>query len=322
MAYEAILINQNRPKYNTQFKDEKQFEVDIPEFRWREFEWEYEGQLAWMKMKKKGVINANDAILSHIDRKCVQDLGTGIKDIDSRMILSNQSFTLVAGISRTKKTDYLLSIARYNAAHGKRVLFINLKNGVDDLTARLLSISSHVPLKNILLNQMTAENWESVIQSLSSNKDNEILFYNPNDDYLELSKILDEIKAASADLIIIDDLQMIESERNYFIKDRMDYVLKSIKIIGIQLLTPIIGAYCLPSKKPEARPDHRPLLSDMEYNSLLTYPDNIQLLYCDEMYNRESEHMNVEEIIVAKNILGDLFRVDVAVAGNAFANIE
>lgn len=60
----------------------------------------------------------------------------------------------------------------------------------------------------------------------------------------------------------------------------------------------------------------------MEYNSLLTYPDNIQLLYCDEMYNRESEHMNVEEIIVAKNILGDLFRVDVAVAGNAFANIE
>lgn len=32
--------------------------------------------------------------------------------------------------------------------------------------------------------------------------------------------------------------------------------------------------------------------------------------------------MNVEEIIVAKNILGDLFRVDVAVAGNAFANIE
>lgn len=89
MAYQAILINQNRPKYNTQFKDEGQFEVDIPEFRWREFEWEYEGQLVWMKMKKKGVINANDAILSHIDRKCVQDLGTGIKDIDSRMILSN-----------------------------------------------------------------------------------------------------------------------------------------------------------------------------------------------------------------------------------------
>lgn len=215
-----------------------------------------------------------------------------------------------------------MSIARYNAAHGKRVLFINLKNGVDDLATRLLSISSHVPLENILLNQMTAENWESVIQSLSSNKDNEILFYNSNDDYLELSKILDEIKVASADLIIIDDLQMIESERNYFIKDRMDYVLKSIKIIGIQLLTPIIGAYCLPSKKPESRLDHRPLLSDMEYNSLLTYPDNIQLLYCDEMYNRESEHMNVEEIIVAKNILGDLFRVDVAVAGNAFANIE
>lgn len=60
----------------------------------------------------------------------------------------------------------------------------------------------------------------------------------------------------------------------------------------------------------------------MKYNSLLTYSDNIQLLYCDEMHNRKSEHINVEEIIVAKNILGDLFIAGVAVADNAFANIE
>lgn len=116
---------------------------------------------------------------------------------------------------------------------------------------------------------------------------------------------MDEIKSANADLIIIDDLQMIEDERNHYIKDRMDYVLKSIKAIGVQIATPVIGAYCIPSKKPESRPDHRPQLSDMEYNSLITYPDNIQLLYCDEMYNSDSEHENIEEIIVAKNILVD-----------------
>lgn len=71
MAYEAVLINQCRPKYNTQFKDDGEFEIDIPEFIWKEFEWEYEGQLAWLKMKKKGVINANDAILNHIYREGV-----------------------------------------------------------------------------------------------------------------------------------------------------------------------------------------------------------------------------------------------------------
>ena len=199
MAYEAILINQNRPKYNTQFKDNGQFEVDIPEFTWKEFEWEYEGQLTWLKMKKKGVINANDVILNHIGREGIQGVLTGIRDIDSRMILSNQSFALVAGASGTKKTDYLLGIARHNAAHGKKVLFVNLKNSAEDLAVRLLSIGRRVPLGNILLNQMTEKEWERVTQSLSAGKDNEILFYNSNNDYLQLSKILNEIRNAGAD---------------------------------------------------------------------------------------------------------------------------
>lgn len=241
VAYEAILINQSRSKYNTQFKDEGQFDIQIPKFCWSEFEWEYEGQLTWLKKKKKGVINANDVILNNMSKKGVQGSLTGIKNLDSRMILSNQSFTLVAGISGTKKTDYLLNIARYNAICGKRVLFINLKNSVEDLAIRLLSIGSQVPMKNILLNQMTEQDWESVTQSLASDKDNEIFFYNVKTDYLKLSKILDEMMTTSADLAIIDDLQMIEDERNYFTKDKMDYVLKSIKSIGVQLEIPING---------------------------------------------------------------------------------
>lgn len=187
----------------------------------------------------------------------------------------------IAGIARTQ---------------GKRVLFRKLKNSVEDLAIRLLSIGSRVPVRNILLNQMTEEDWEKVTQSFSTSKDNEILFYNSDNDYLQLNKILDEIKTASADLIIIDDLQMVEDERNHYIKDRMDCVLKSIKAIGIQMATPVIGAYCIPSKTLESRPDYRPQLVDMEYNILLTYPDNIQLLYCDEMHNPDSEHKNIEEI--------------------------
>lgn len=144
--------------------------------------------LAWLKMKKKGVINANDAILNHIYREGVQGALTGIRDVDARMILSNQSFTLVAGVSGTKKTDYLLGIARYNVAQGKRVLFINLKNSAEELAIRLLSIGSQVPVRNILLNQMTEEDWNRITQSLSAGKDNEILFYNSNNDYLQFIK--------------------------------------------------------------------------------------------------------------------------------------
>jgi hypothetical protein len=71
---------------------------------------------------------------------------------------------LVVGVSGTKKADYLLNIARCNATHGKRVIFINLKNSVDDLTVRLLLINSRVPVREILLKQMTEENWDKVVQ--------------------------------------------------------------------------------------------------------------------------------------------------------------
>ena len=83
VAYEAILINKNRPKYNTQFKDEGSFHVQLPEFEWIEFQWEYEGQLEWLKKKKENSINANDVAVNCLRNIKEQDIKTGIIDVDS-----------------------------------------------------------------------------------------------------------------------------------------------------------------------------------------------------------------------------------------------
>ena len=85
----------------------------------------------------------------------------------------------------------------------------------------------------------------------------------------------------SVDLVIIDDIQMIDDEGIRFAKERMDYVLKNIRTIGGQLSVSIIEESCISGKEIEKRADRRPLLSVLEYNSLLTYPDNILLLYQD-----------------------------------------
>lgn len=237
------------------------------------------------------------------------------------MILLNQSFTLIAGISGTRKTDYLLNIAKNNAKLGNKVLFINLKNSIKNLSMRLLSINTKIPLKDILLNQFTKEDMDIIYENLSTNYYNNISFYNHNENFMELNKILEEMRNSYADLIIIDDLEMIENERNYFAKDKMEYVLKSIKSVGIQLSIPVIGAYSIQNNKPNSRFDHRPVLSDIEYGSLISYPDNIQLLYCDDMYDENSIYKNIEEIIIVKNMIGELFTVNVTVANNIFANL-
>ena len=240
VAYEAILINQIRPKYNTQFKDEGDFNVKVPEFQWNVFEWEYEGQLAWLKKKKMGVINAKDVMINCMSESEQQVALTGILNVDSRMIMSKRSFTLVAGVSGSGKTDYLLNIAKNNAVKGKRVLFINLKNSVEELSVRLMSIKSHVSFQKIVQRRMTEQEWEQVINSVENS--DEILFYNINQNYLELKNIMSEIMTNSVDLVIIDDIQMVEDEGNRFVKERMDYVLKNIKTIAVQLSVPVIGA--------------------------------------------------------------------------------
>lgn len=46
---------------------------------------------------------------------------------------------------------------------------------------------------------------------------------------------------------------------------------------------------------------------DLEFNSLQWYPDNIQLLYRDELYNADTFEHNVVEIITVKNVLNQCY---------------
>lgn len=327
VAYEAILINEIRPKYNTQFKDEGHFDVQLPKFKWREFQWEYEGQLEWLKKKKGNIINANDVMLNCLMNPREHDIRTGIVNVDSSMLIPSQSFTLIAGVSGSGKTAYVLNIVNYNIKKGKRVLFINLKDSVEDLSMRILSIDSKVPINELLLGQMSDKDWDSCLKSIETKKDTSFFFYNTFGNHWNLDKILQTIKESNADLVIVDDLHMIEVEgkeveRSQYVWDKMDYILKSIKILAGQSVIPIIGTYRMASRKVNNRPDRRPMLVDFEYDSLQQYPDNIQLLYRDDLYNQNIESKNMIEIITAKNILNQLYTTKVICLNGIYANIE
>lgn len=322
VAYEAILINEYRPKYNTQFKDEGEFDIQMPDFDWVEFEWEYVGQFEWLKKRKENVVEVNEVAVNYLMQPEVQGITTGIINLDSRVLISQQSFTLIAGESGSGKTTYALNIANRNAKQKKKVLYVNLKDSIEDLSMKILSMDSQIPIKKLLLKQIKEQEYEKCIDSLKNRQDTELLFYNTNDNNWNLEKILLEIRKGNVDLVIIDDLQMIEHERNNYVKDRMEFILKSIKATAVQLFTPIIGTCCISKKIISARLDHRPMIMDFEYDSLLKYSDNIQLLYRDELYNKDTEYKNISEIIVTKNILGELFTTQVCCINGVFANIK
>ena len=105
-------------------------------------------------------------------------------------------------------------------------------------------------------------------------------------------------------LIIIDYLQLISFNKPSVLSrdDETIEILKQLKSLSIELNIPIILTSQL-SRKLEEREDKRPAISDFQESrkGIAEYIDTVLFIYRDDYYNKNSEHKNVVEFIVAKS---------------------
>ena len=95
-------------------------------------------------------------------------------------------------------------------------------------------------------------------------------------------------------------------------------------IFAKEIEVPVIALSQL-SRAVEARPDHRPMLSDLrESGSIEQDADIVMFLYRDDYYNEDSEKKNQAEVIIAKQRAGSTGTVDLAWLGQytKFANLD
>lgn len=311
VAYEAILINQLRPKYNTQFKDDAQFFVQLPTIIWKEFEWEYTGQLEAMKLLKQPVISISDSIRSAYEQISTPSdesfLPLGFPQIDKMIVLTPCSTTMIAAQSGMYKTAYALHIATINASRNRKVLYINLKDSIEHLSYRLISMESCVPLTDIQFANLTEDAWKMIAAACSSLNNISLSFYNRTVNGCKIEDIGRAIKEAMCDFVIIDDLNSIEDFDNSYDTDKTLRSMKYLKGIAIETKCSIISLFCLTSKDISKRMDKRPMLADLGYSSLQSYNDSIQFLYLQN----ENDVYDKVEIIVAKNNIGTTGTVEV-----------
>ena len=320
VAYEAILINRLCPKYNKQFKDNAKFNAELPNIEWKEFKWEYPGQMEMMKILKKDVVSVSDSaccVLNQLMRPDSKDyLHFGMSAVDKVSILTPGSMTMIAAPSETYKTSYALSIAVANARQNKKVLYINLKDSLETLTYRMISKESHVPLAALLRKSLSEENWEAITIVSNTLNGLPLSFYNSVVKGSKNEDIGNVIREEKPDLVIIDDLNSIEDFEVSYDADKTLRAMKSLKDIAIKTQCPIISLYCLNSREINRQQEKRPSLSDLGYSSLLSYNDNIQFIYI----NNDIENSNRNsEIIVAKSGIFTTGTIEVhAENGNLF----
>ena len=125
--------------------------------------------------------------------------------------------------------------------------------------------------------------------------------------------------------MIIDYLQLMTSGgKTESRQQEVAEISRALKGLARELNIPIIACSQL-SRAVEARPDKRPMLSDLrESGAIEQDADIVMFLYRDEYYHKDSEEKGIAEVIIGKQRHGSVGTVKLAWLPNytKFANLE
>jgi replicative DNA helicase len=180
----------------------------------------------------------------------------------------------------------------------------------EQLVNRLLSLESHVDSKSIRNGNVSAKDWEGIIEAASVIGESKLIIDDtPGISIGELRSKCRKYKAENKDLsvIIIDYLQLMSgSGRTDSRQQEISDISRSLKSLARELNIPVVALSQL-SRAVEKRDDHRPMLSDLrESGAIEQDADVVMFLYRDDYYNPDTDKKGIAEVIIAKQRNGPI----------------
>jgi len=267
-----------------------------------------------------GALDEIEAI-SHRVRGEVSGVPTGFADLD---ILTDGlhpgQMVVVAGRPALGKSTLGLDFARSAAIkHRLPAAIFSLEMSRNEITMRLLSAETRLPLQAMRTGQLTEQDWTRLAARMAEVA-NAPLFIDdsPNMSMMQIRTKCRRLRQRhDLRLVVVDYLQLMSSPRRTENRQQeVSEISRQIKLLAKEIGVPVVAISQL-NRGPEQRTDKRPMLSDLrESGSLEQDSDVVILLHREDAYDRESPRAGEADFIVAKHRNGPTTTVTVAFQGH------
>ncbi len=239
----------------------------------------------------------------------INEINSGYTKIDKMLGgFGKQDLIIIAGRPSMGKTAMALNIIANTAIKcNSTTAFFNLEMGRKQITDRLVSVCSKVPMENIKKAFFRDKEMSHIFETASVLCNTNIRIYEKTFTLNGIKRECKRLKLkVGLNIVVIDYLQLLDSgERCENRNQDISKITRKLKLMAKELDITLILLSQL-SRAPECRSDHRPMLSDLrESGSIEQDADIVMFLYRDEYYNKHTESKGIIECIVSKNRNGE-----------------
>jgi replicative DNA helicase len=263
-------------------------------------------------------------------KSLVTGVPTGFYDLDAKTSgMQPSDLVIIAARPSMGKTSFVINMAQ-NAAleHGKVVGVFSLEMSKEQLFMRMLTSEARVDSQRLRQGMLLERDLPAIAQAAEKLSMAKIFI----DDsasigVLEMRAKARRLKAEHGlDMLIIDYVQLMQGRGRFENRQQeLTGISRSLKGLAKELHVPILILSQL-SRAPDARSDHRPLLSDLrESGALEQDADVVMFIYREDRYKGpEDEDTGEAEIIIAKQRNGPVGTVKLAFIADytRFENLE
>lgn len=251
-------------------------------------------------------------------KKAVTGVPTGLVQLDAMTAgLQPTDVIVIAGRPSAGKTSVAMGIVQHAAIVERRISAVfSLEMSAEQLALRMLSSEGYIEGARLRIGQIHDEDWPKLARAASAISEAPI--YVDDTGGITVGQIRAELRRLVAregrvDLIVVDYLQLMGSPNPKLSPEQaVSENSRALKAIAKEFGCPVIELSQL-SRALEQRQDKRPILSDLRMSGAIEQDADVVLfVYRDVVYNPDTEHPRVAELIIAKQRNGPLGTAKVA----------